>query len=112
MLILYCFCLSFNILILLYLILGRTEVIGVRGTANMNTIERLTTNSPNHSRMYSSFNVLFYIIFIVILGIISLHPSVEQNSNSFSSDIKPRNICKPLNLSIMEQIQNRMYVNI
>lgn len=106
------FCLSFSVLFLLYLFLGRTEVIGVRGTANMNTIERLTTNSPNHSRMYSSFNILFYIIFVVILGIISLHPSVEQSSNSLSSDIKPRNICKPLNPSIMEQIENRMYVDI
>lgn len=34
-----------------YSILGRTEVIGIRGTANMNTVEHLSNNSPNQSSM-------------------------------------------------------------
>jgi len=47
---------------------------------------------------------------IIFLGVISLHPSVEQNSSSFSFENRPRIICKPLKPSIMDQIQNRMYV--
>ncbi|XP_026813207.1 bromodomain and WD repeat-containing protein 1 [Rhopalosiphum maidis] len=72
--------------------LGRTEVIGIRGTANMNTVEHLSNNSPNQSR------------------VISLHPSVEQNSSSFSFENRPRIICKPLKPSIMDQIQNRIKI--
>jgi len=45
---------------------------------------------------------------ITFLGVISLHPSVEQNSSSFSFENRPRIICKPLKPSIMDQIQNRM----
>ncbi|VVC30293.1 Six-bladed beta-propeller, TolB-like,WD40-repeat-containing domain,Bromodomain,WD40 repeat, conserved [Cinara cedri] len=70
--------------------LGRTEVIGIRGTANMNTVEHLSNNSPNQSR------------------VISLHPSVEQSGSSFSFENRPRIICKPLTPSIMDQIQNRI----
>jgi len=47
---------------------------------------------------------------MVISGVISLHPSVEQNGSSFAFENKPKTICKPLKPSILDQIKNRMYV--